>query len=118
MIPVLTLEDYQKLYPNDPAEAFDRLLPDAQLRMDVLTANRWRAVAEGDWREGRVDRCLAALLHLSIQGEQSPALAGITSVSNDGYSESYAKLTPQDMAERERGEAAKWLSCTGLVSAL
>lgn len=111
-------EEHSRGYPSDPQAAYARLLPDAELRLDALTANRWRAVPPGDWRAPRVKRCLSALLHLAIQAERSPALEGITGVSNDGYSESYAKVTLQDMAELERSEAAKWLSCTGLVSAL
>lgn len=111
-------ETYSRLYPADPEDGFYRLLDDAELRMDTLTANRWRAVTEEDWRSKRVRRCFAEILHLSIGLEQNPAALGITSVSNDGYSESYAKVTPEETDKQARSAALKWLSGTGLVSAL
>lgn len=111
-------DQYKALYPSDTEEDFDRLLPDAEMRMDSLTANRWRQVEDGDWRASRVRRCLAAVLHMSIDAENNPAISGVTSISNDGYSESYARKTAYDAEEEIRRLGSLWLSCTGLVSAL
>lgn len=117
MIP-LDWEAYCLLYPSHSAEDFARFLPEAELRMDVLTANRWRGVPEGDWRAGRVKCCLAELISLCIKGKESAAGTGVTGISNDGYSESYALVTAEQWQENQRIEASKWLSGTGLVSAL
>lgn len=117
MIP-LDLEAYRLLYPAHSAEDFARFLPEAELRMDVLTANRWRGVTEGDFRAARVRRCLAALISLCVEAKESAVGTGVASTSNDGYSESYALVTAEEWQENQRIEAAKWLSGTGLVSAL
>lgn len=117
MIP-LNWEAYRLLYPSHSAEDFARFLPEAELRMDVLTANRWRGVLDKDFRAARVRRCLAALVCLCVEGKESAAGTGVASTSNDGYSESYALVTAEQLQENQRIEAAKWLSGTGLVSVL
>jgi len=112
----IDFDEYSRFYPADSQEDFARLLPDAELRMDVITANRWRAVGEADWRAGRVKRCLAEVLHVAIEADQSPAVAGATIVSNDKLTVHYAST--QQIEESTRSLAQKWLSQTGLISAL
>ncbi len=50
--------------------------------------------------------------------EESGQGRGVTSVSNDGYSETYAASSPEAVSEGLRSTAFQWLSGTGLMGAL
>lgn len=115
---MINWEYYTTLYPTDQREDYTRLLDDATLTLSLLTAGRAEAIAGGDPRRSRVERCLAELLHRRIVGEAMEGRRGIRAITNDGYSESYAPTGEGGEWEALRGIARHWLCGTGLVSAL
>lgn len=61
--------------------------------------------------------CIANVIDRNKDLEKSAAGKGIASVSNDGYSESYAITKAEDLSNETSGCIRRWLSGTGLVGA-
>ncbi len=101
----------------DEAE-FARLLPQAVRKLDILTHRRARRLESGDYRLDQFRDAVCNLVNYLHTQEETGQGRGVTSISNDGYSESYAAASP-DVAETNlRSVCACWLSGTGLMSAL
>lgn len=109
--------DYKALYPARlTEEEFNSLLPSARAYMDVVTHNRWQSAA--GWKRERAIQALFAAINAMAadQSVRNAQGARLSSVSNDGYTESYASDGAGGAAIRSA--ALEWLSGTGLVSAL
>ena len=107
---------YSKYYDSVTAEEFEKLAHIASTKLDVLTARR-ASKAAGYKAEAVKDAC-CALVNVIKQQQEAATHKGISSVSNDGYSEHYSHLSPEQEEEQLRAEAFKWLSGTGLMGAL
>ena len=95
---------------------FHRLNELAARKIDVFTARR--AAAATGYRAAALADCACGLIDCLADAETTAQGRGITSVSNDGYSESYQATTPQQLEENLRAAAFEWLSGTGLTGAL
>jgi hypothetical protein len=85
----LTYEEYASRYPEDALSeaSFPPLACDAALF--ILGATRWTAVlADTEEQTDALRECQARLVHLA--GSLDMGWDGVTSVSNHGYTESYA----------------------------
>ena len=74
----------------------------------------------GEYREMEVaPGTTIEALYKQVQDERSGKGKGVTSVSNDGYSESYASeaQTREALTDEMRGCIRQWLSGTGMVGA-
>lgn len=115
----LNYAEYSAIYPNGMTEAaFNGYLPSAVAYIDVITHNR-ASTAVG-YKAERVARAVYAVTNEmaaqdAARGENG---ARVTSVSNDGYSESYGASSAATDSAAIRAAAFMWLSGTGLVSAL
>lgn len=110
-------EYYSQFYGTVGNEKeFNRLAHRASRKLDILTARRSQT-ATGYKAEALQDACCNMLDYM--QAVECSALGkGITSVSNDGYTESYGATTPEQIDEALRSIAFQWLSGTGLMGAL
>lgn len=110
-------EYYDSLFPDKLDEdEFLRLLPQAELKIEVLTHMRCQGVS--GYKLERVKAAVANLVTAMHEQEQARDRKGIASVSNDGYSETYLNVTTeQEDAELEK-ICRKWLSGTGLMGCL
>ena len=97
-------------------EEFNRLADNASRKLDVLTGRR-AATATGYKAQALKDAVCNMVDYLHAV-EQSGQGSGVSSVSNDGYSETYADSTPEAVEKSLRGIAFQWLSGTGLMGAL
>lgn len=97
---------------------FTRLLPLAVRRLEILTHQRAHALKEGDYRLSRMRDAICNLVSYLALQEKNPQSKGITSISNDGYSESYANVSAQVAETNLQSLCRCWLSGTGLMSAL
>jgi len=61
--------------------------------------------------------CICNVIDRNKEIEGSAAGKGLSSVSNDGYTESYAVTSAEALAEEKRSSIKGWLSGTGLVGA-
>ncbi len=111
--------DFNVLYPDAMEEArFEMYAPSAEAYVDVLTHNRARS-AEG-WKAERVKMAVCALVRemAALDAAKGTDGARLTSVSNDGYTESYAALSSDGERDALRSAVMRHLSGTGLVSFL
>lgn len=109
-------DDFDELYPGKlDEEVFDGLLPSASMYLNVITHNRVDSAL--GWARERAKYALANVIieMAAAQAELGQNGAHVSSVSNDGYSETYQT---GGEGERIRHAAFFWLSGTGLVSAL
>lgn len=124
----ITWEYYSSLYDTVSEEEFDRLNTKACAKLDVYTHMRARnfmaaynADAVSLFQEQvhtQIQNTVCELINLISVQDAAGMGAGIASVSNDGYSESY-KVTTQ--AEKDAEVIAliqQGLSGTGLAGAL
>lgn len=125
----ITWEDYNSLYSGIPdEETFNRLMKRVKTRMDAITHMRvsrfvgsYRKTTATDYQKQvyeqiRGTACeLADLLYVQ---DMSGMGTGITSVSNDGYSESYAVTTAAQKEAQQRETVLRGLRGTGLAGVL
>ena len=94
-------------------QEFTRLSRVAARKIDIFTGQR--AAGAAGYKADAVRECeLVDYLHAAEATAQGQ---GITSVSNDGYSESYQASTPELLEANLRAAAFAWLSGTGLMGA-
>lgn len=113
-------DDYDALYPMKlTEEQFESYLPSAEAYIDLITHDR--AESATGYKAERVKRAVCAVIgEMAAQDAAKNAQgARLTAVSNDGYSESYGQsANAATEGDAIRTIARRWLSGTGLVSAL
>lgn len=121
-------EYYSSLYSEVEESEFNKLCTRAELRIDLYTHNRTKTFMSKYEEEKATDfeKTVAQAIKLTtcelinkINEQDSKGIgAGITSVSNDGYSESY-KVTTEAEKRAELDSVIKLgLMGTGLAGAL
>lgn len=95
---------------------FDKLIYMASMMIDTITGNR--AASATGYKAERLRECACSLVDLLAGEVTSGVGSGLASFSNDGYSESYAAVTPGDVDANHKALVFNYLSGTGLVSAL
>lgn len=124
----ITWEYYSSLYENVTEEEFNILSVRAEKKINLYTHMRVTLFIDSYDEEtatvfekmvfDAIQITTCELINKMSMQEASGARDGLTSVSNDGYSESY-KITTQAEKEAElRAVVMAGLSGTGLVSAL
>jgi hypothetical protein len=112
---LVTWDFYSTLFPSSEVtvQEFNNFLPQAQAKLEVWTHQR--ILTETTlYKVAQIKQTLCYLVNAIAIQKEIPL--GITSISNDGYSESYLKRTE---AENElKGIAYAGLSGTGLMGAL
>ena len=125
----ITWEQYRSLYTNIADETeFDRLSKLAEIKLNSITHMRAKRFEDAYNEETATD--FQRQVHAQIQDTfcQLPATmsvheasgmgTGITSVSNDGDSESYKVTTAQEKEDQITSVVRSGLSGTGLAGAL
>lgn len=118
MANIVTWEYYSSLSNKVTEEEFPALEKKAELIVrDLIGYMRWITINEETFAYVALQDCICNLIDKLHENEISGVGSGVTSVSNDGYSETYAVGTKEE-AEAELQRLAKiWLSGTGLVGA-
>ncbi|MEZ3505790.1 MAG: hypothetical protein K1W10_02325 [Lachnospiraceae bacterium] len=124
----ISWEYYSSLYSEVPEEDFNRLCIKASAKLDVYTHMRARNFEVAFDSEKATD--FEQMVHSQIQNttcelmnamyvqETSGMGTGVSSVSNDGYSESYKITTAAEKEAQLLTVIRQGLSGTGLVGAL
>lgn len=108
---------YSSLYSAVSREEFDAAEQLAEKEVRLLVGPRWNNINPDAFYYDQLKDCICNTIDYIAKVEKSAAGRGISSVSNDGYTESYVLQTPdQARAELQRSIRA-WLSGTGLVGA-
>lgn len=100
---------------SDQAE-FERLAYLASRKLDIYTG--LRAEKATGYKANALKDATCNMADYLQTTEQSGQGKGVASVSNDGYSESYQAVTPEQAEVNLKSVAFQWLSGTGLMGAL
>lgn len=107
---------YSSHFPKLEEEEFNAFLPAAEMKAEVFT--RFRCQNAQGYKLEQVKAAIANLINTMAEQEKTGAGNGITSASNDGYSESYAVVTKEQKEEELKNICFDWLSGTGLMGAV
>lgn len=120
---LLTWERYSSLHDIVIEDKFDKAekLAESEIRnvMGVIHFSNWIADNPNLTDEIYYEQLLDCICNVIDYNATIGAKAGqgVSSVSNDGYSESYVLQTQSQVTEELHKNIRKWLSGTGLVRA-
>lgn len=125
----ITWEQYSSLYSGiSDQKVFEKISRRAEIKLNVITHMRAKRFEDTYDEDAATD--FQRQVHMQIQDTFCQLLTainiqdisgmgtGITSVSNDGYSESYKVTTAQEKEEQLTALIRSGLSGTGLAGAL
>ena len=107
---------YSSHFPKLTEEEFDAALAGAEVKVEIYTHFRSRTAT--GYKLDQVKAAVANLINTMADQNSVGAGSGVTSTSNDGYSESYANVTKEQVEEELRSVCFQWLSGTGLMGCL
>ena len=118
MSQLVNWEYYSSLFDKVSEEEFDRYnrLAEVEVR-NVIGMIRWSCITERTFGYEQLKDCICNVINFLYEADKSAQGKGITSVSNDGYSENYAIQTMIEAKRELQGLIKSWLSGTGLVGA-
>lgn len=112
-------EYYSSLYSKIADEKeFSKaeLLAEKEVCM-VIGPIRWMDITEETFGFEQLKDCICKTIDKMADDAESGKGKGISSVSNDGYSESYVVQTEEQLRSELHSSIRAWLSGTGLVGA-
>ena len=83
----------------------------------VIGPIRWANITADSFGFEQLQDCICKVINKMAEDENSGKGKGLSSVSNDGYSESYVIQTEGQLQDDLRASIRAWLSGTGLVGA-
>lgn len=127
-MPYITWEYYSSLYSEVPEDDFERMCRKASAKLDVYTHMRAKnfeiafdAETATDFQKQvhiQIQNTVCELMNALYVQDTSSMGTGISSVSNDGYSESYKITTAAEKEAQLLTITRQGLSGTGLAGAL
>lgn len=118
MLHLINWEYYSSLFEKVPESEFDRYEALAEKEVQrVIGLIRWANITEQTFGYEQLKDCICNVMNALYEVDNSAQGKGITSVSNDGYSESYAVQTASQTKAELYSMIRQWLSGTGLVGA-
>lgn len=114
----VTWELYNSLYTIISEDKFPAKEMEAESRVrSVIGPVRYAEITPETFGFDILQETIMKVMNLLVEKEKSGAGKGITSVSNDGYSESYAQTTKEEVDAELRATIVAMLSGTGMVGA-
>lgn len=111
-------EYYSSLYDKIKKEDFDKAEKLAEKEVcAVIGPIRWATITADTFGFEQLQDCICKVINKMTEDEKSGKGKGVSSVSNDGYSESYAVQTAEQLRNELRSSIRAWLSGTGLAGA-
>lgn len=111
-------EHYSSLHSIVAAEDFDRMESLAEKEVQhVIGWIRWANITEETFGYEQLQDCICNVIDKMAADVKSGKGRGLSSVSNDGYSESYVVQTEEQLRNELQDSIRAWLSGTGLVGA-
>lgn len=118
MANIVDWEYYNSLHDIVDEIGFERLEPIAENQIKtVIGAYRWNHIEPDAFYYDQLKQCVCMIINKLAMYEKGGVGTGLASVSNDGYTESYAIQTHPQMLNDLRSCIVQWLSGTGLVGA-
>ena len=117
-MPHVTWEYYSSLYDKVKEENFDKAERLAEKEVcAVIGPIRWATITADTFGFEQLQDCICNVINKMAEDKESGKGKGVSSVSNDGYSESYVVQTEEQLRSELRSSVIAWLSGTGLVGA-
>ncbi|MGN0352392.1 MAG: hypothetical protein ACI4ES_12130 [Roseburia sp.] len=114
----VTWEYYSSLHDTVKQEDFDRAEAMAEKEVQrVIGWIRWANINEETFGFDQLKDCICNVIDKMAVDSKSGKGKGVSSVSNDGYSESYVVQTEDQLRIELQSSIRAWLSGTGLVGA-
>jgi len=114
----VTWEYYNSLYQNVEEDSFDKAEKLAEKEVcAVIGPIRWATITADTFGFEQLKDCICKVMNKMAEDDKSGKGKGISSVSNDGYSESYVVQTEEQLRNELQTSIKAWLSGTGLVGA-
>lgn len=118
MSQIVTWEYYDSLFDEVSKDDFDRVEKKAEKAVcAVIGPIRWAEITEETFGYTQLKDCICNTMNKLVEQEISGTGKGISSASNDGYSESYVVQTESQARAELQSSIRAWLSGTGLVGA-
>ena len=114
----VTWEYYSSLHNTIKQEEFERAEALAEKEVQrVIGWIRWANINEETFGYMQLQDCICNVIDKMALDAKSGKGNGVSSVSNDGYSESYVVQTEEQLRSEMQSSIRAWLSGTGLVGA-
>lgn len=110
---------YSSLYTNRVTQtefpAAEKLAE--QVMRSEIGQPRWDKITPETYGFVTLQDCICNIINKMADDAKSAAGKGVTSVSNDGYSETFATTKPDELRQEMHSLICIWLSGTGLIGA-
>lgn len=114
----VTWEYYNSLHSKIRKEDFERVEVLAEKEVQqVIGWIRWANITEETFGYEQLQDCICNVIDKMAADAKSGKGKGLSSASNDGYSESYVVQTEEQLRSELQNSIRAWLSGTGLVGA-
>lgn len=111
-------EYYSSLHSIVAKDNFERAETLAEKEVQcVIGWIRWANITEDSYGYEQLQDCICNVMDKMAVDAKSGKGKGVSSVSNDGYSESYVVQTEEQLRSELQSSIRAWLSGTGLVGA-
>ena len=111
-------EYYSSLHNTVKEDDFERLEAIAEKEVcNVIGPIRWANISDETFGFEQLKDCICNVIDKMAEDAESGKGKGVSSVSNDGYSESYVVQTEEQLRSELQSSIRSWLSGTGLVGA-
>lgn len=115
---IVTWEYYNSLYNKAKQDEFNKLEAQAERHvLSVIGRYKWDRIEESAFYFDQLKDCICKVVNMLIDLNKGGAGKGLASVSNDGYSETYAVRNIDEYNREIRMCIMYCLSGTGLTSA-
>lgn len=114
----ITWERYSSLYNKIAKDDFDKaeMLAEKEI-CAVIGPIKWANITADTFGFEQLQDCICKVMDKMAEDNNSCKGKGVSSVSNDGYSESYVVQTEEQLRNELHRSIRAWLSGTGLVGA-
>lgn len=118
MSQIVSWEYYSSLFEKIAEEDFEKaeLKAEKEVRK-VIGPIRWDKITEETYGYEQLKDCICNVMDKMAENDVLGVGKGLSSASNDGYSESYVIQTEEQVRAEMRSLIRSWLSGTGLVGA-
>lgn len=118
MSQIVNWEYYSSLHDVVTEDKFENAekLAEKEVCM-VIGSIRWANITEQTFGYVQLQDCICNVIDKMAIDKKSGKGKGVSSVSNDGYSESYVVQTEEQLRSELQSSIRAWLSGTGLVGA-
>lgn len=111
-------EYYSSLHDKVQKEQFEKAETLAEKEVcTVIGPIRWANITSETFGFVQLQDCICNVIDKMAEDAESGKGKGISSASNDGYSESYVVQTEEQLRSELQSSIRAWLSGTGLVGA-